>query len=94
MVLIIDLVFVGCWVVFASFVVTQILLPTFRGTKLFPIFRKKIRDVNRVMTEVREADYEAGLEEEARRLAAERLKKQATAHTTDIIDVTPLNNPH
>lgn len=91
MVLIIDLIFVGAWIVFASFIVTQILLPTFRGTKLFPIFRTKVRQANRAMTEAREASYEASLEEEARRVAAERLKDKGSRKATDIIDITPFD---
>ncbi len=83
--LIIDILCVGLYAVLFFVVITQVFIPLFRGTKLFPACRKKIRDADRVMTEMREDDYE---EEITRRVQKEEERRRHTAAMNTIIDVT------
>ncbi len=84
MVLLIDFLFIAFWLVLAYFMITQILLPSLRGRKLFPWFRKRLREADRVLTEVREEEYEESELGKARR---EQQRRNAAAANV-IIDVT------
>jgi len=49
------------------FMVTQVFLPVFRGTKMYPIFRTKMPKLNAELTDVRQQGAEKDLKEEIRR---------------------------
>lgn len=55
----------GEWILFAVIVlvfVTQVFVPMWRGTKVFPIFRSRQRKLEAELTETREEAHAAALE--------------------------------
>lgn len=85
--LIIDIWFIGLYVVLFFMILTQVIIPVACGRKLFPMYRKNIRDADRRVEEMREEDYEENIAKRVQR-EEERRKKAAAAAMNTIIDVT------
>ncbi len=85
--LIVDGLFVGLWIVFAFFIVTQILAPLARGTKFFPLFRKNIREAEHSVIETLEKEYETQLLTRAEELRNEAEEVRNRRNAKMVIDV-------
>lgn len=71
-----DVLFIWLWIAFAYLIWSQILYPLCTGRHMFPMFKAELREVSSTITDIRDYNYEQGLQEVLSQLEQEQEERR------------------